>query len=159
MFGTKAVQHPLLERTHSPTRCCKARHEVPHISQGAEMYPFKRVPTAFFRSFDPFTEARQNRPSCARRIPYKANEQFSMRLNAWDIAEVRREFKFASVRWSGRRNRTETRIDVQGLCRMKRSRRERGDGMVRWRAGREKAGSLGRCTLFCRRTWKRLSQS
>lgn len=48
------------------------------------MHPLKRIPTAFSRSFDTFCfiEARQNRPSCARRIPYKATGQVSMQLNA-----------------------------------------------------------------------------
>jgi len=62
--GTEtAVQHPPLQGTHSPSWRIKARHEVPHVPQGAEVHPFERTP-AFFHTFSNFpfppTKTRQN---------------------------------------------------------------------------------------------------
>ena len=160
--GTEAaVQHPPLERTHTPSWRIKARHEVPHISQGAEMHPLERTPVFFFRSFYTFwsTEARQNRPSCARRIPYKANEQVRTRLNAWDVAEVRREFRLASVGWSDRRNQTEARIDVQGPCSLAEwsEAAVSGGGNEELESGAGKSGVIRPCALLRARTWKRFN--
>jgi len=83
------------------------------------MHPFERTPAFFFRTFDKFpfsfTKARKNRPSCIRRIPYITNKYVSVRFNASGVAEVRRKFRLASVRWSEHRDRTEGWIDVQGF--------------------------------------------